>query len=298
MTVLNPRTLIEVHTPEFTMFLLHINSSPQNCSSLLISKVSCWNCLNLEIMLQSKKLLGRPRRPKKHFAIRRGWSHLPTSQLTCLSLIFNSPLRQCKSELTATAPRQHLFLQTTAHLQADLMRGAFVTISPWPDTVPLNNRPAPHRRPKLGPAFCQSTTHPDYVTARYYRNYVTTRPILTAHIFLLPRIYSSHDRVFDILNRCLSIFYRFSSSCTAVFSCWPSTFAASSRRHRTDSPTASRRAAATVIHTARVSCSLSLLDKKTRRLTIAPHRVFCCLHCRPPSAFPHDLFFCDLFILF
>ena len=91
MTVIKPRTLIEVHTPEFTMFLLHINSSPQNLSSLLISKVSCWNCLNLEIMLQSKKLLGRPRRPKKHFAIRRGWSHLPTSQLTCLPLIFNGP---------------------------------------------------------------------------------------------------------------------------------------------------------------------------------------------------------------
>ena len=163
---------------------------------------------------------------------------------------------------------------------------------------PSQQPSAPHRRPKLGPAFCQSTTHPDYVTARYYRNYVTTRPILTAHIFLLPRIYSSHDRVFDILNRCLSIFYRFSSSCTAVFSCWPSTFAASSRRHRTDSPTTSRRAAATVFHTARVSCSLSISVTKTRRLTIAPHRVFCCFHCRPPSAFPHDLFFCDLFILF
>ena len=114
MTVINLRTLIEVHTPEFTMFLLHINSSPQNCSSLLISKVSCWNGLNLEIMLQSKKLLGSPRRPKKHFDIRRGWSHLPTSQLTCLPPIFNNPLWHCKLEPTAAAPCQHLSLQTTA----------------------------------------------------------------------------------------------------------------------------------------------------------------------------------------
>ena len=166
MTVINLRTLIEVHTPEFTMFLLHINSSPQNCSSLLISKVSCWNCLNLEIMLQSKKLLGRPRRPKKHFDIRRGWSHLPTSQLTCLLLIFNSPIRQCKLEPTAAAPRQHLSLQTTAPSSspdAGGLRHHFtvtLTLHHLAEGTLSTTVPAPHRRPKLGPAFCQSLRTP------------------------------------------------------------------------------------------------------------------------------------------
>ena len=138
MTLINSCNLIEVHTPEFTMFLLHINSSPQNLSSLLISKVSCWNCLNLEIMLQSKKLLGKPRRPKKHFAIRRGWSHLPTSQLTCLPLIFNSSSSAMQVRPDCNGAPTTPFPPDDSHLQAVLMRGAFVTSSPWPYTASLH----------------------------------------------------------------------------------------------------------------------------------------------------------------
>ena len=163
MALINSCNLIERHTPQFTRFFYHINWSPQNCSSLLISKVSCWNCLNLEITLQSKKLLGKPQLPEKHTQYEQVDFFLLTSQSTCLPLIFVGTPRQCNTHLTAT--------------------------SSWEDL--LSNRPTPHRRPKFGGLHCQShraTTLPDCISALYYRNYGTTQRILTAQVLFLPRI--------------------------------------------------------------------------------------------------------------
>ena len=140
---------------------------------------------------------------------------MPTSQLTCLLLIFNSPIRQCKLEPTAAAPRQHLSIQTTAPSSSSDAGGLrhHFTVTPTlhhlAEGTLSTTVPAPHRRPKLGPAFCQSTTHPDCVISRYYRNYVTTWPIFTAHIFYCHASIPPHDRVFDILTVSIHILQTF-----------------------------------------------------------------------------------------
>ena len=163
MAIISPCVSQEEHTGHFAMFFNQINWSQQDCSSLLISKESCWYCLNLEITLQSKKWLGKPQLLEKHSQYEQVDFFLLTSQSTCLPLIFVGTPRQRKTHLTAT--------------------------SSWEDL--LSNRPTPHRRPKFGGLHCQShraTTLPDCISALYYRNYGTTQRILTAQVLFLPRI--------------------------------------------------------------------------------------------------------------
>ena len=92
-----------------------------------------------------KETIGEAASAKKTCSIRTGWFYLPTSQLTCLPLIFNSPLRQCKSELTTSASWEHLSSK---------------------------RRPSPSSRPNAGGFHYQFTVTLHCITARDHAEYL------------------------------------------------------------------------------------------------------------------------------